>query len=302
VSRDTGAARAGPRIAIPSRLFPALKPIEDRRRHGIVGWFVPRAAEFTMEALKPVGASLVLDAPTLLDLWHRRTRLTQTEMGQVYQLVRVALRGYHPSELRSLPEDKEELVAQFIFSRVLRLDANRAASHACAESAPSTAYALCAYFRRYLIDCLRSASLKHNVSLEVDDMAARIDTQARSLDDPVDNALAEHGLSEPRVRAAARTLLDSLEPADRLILRAALGAGGDCKGGLKGVATEHEVPSYHYRARKLGVTRKKTATLADFRATRIGGWLGATLGIALAPENRAAILIALNLLALEAGA
>ncbi|SAK46357.1 hypothetical protein AWB79_01110 [Caballeronia hypogeia] len=255
-----------------------------------------------MEALTHAGPSLVLDATTLLDLWQRRSSLTQTEMGQIYQLVRVGLRGYHPSELRALPEDKEELIAQFIFSRVLRLDADRAASHACAESAPSTVYALCAYFRRYLIDCLRSASLQRNVSLEVDDMAARVDAHARSLDDPVDTALAEHGLSEASVRAAARLFVNSLCAADRVILRAALGAGQECKGGLKGVAIEYEVPSYHYRARKLGVTRKKTATIADFSDTKIGTWLTTKLRLALTPENRDVILIVLNLLALEAGA
>lgn len=252
-----------------------------------------------MAALKHPGASIMLDAVTLLDLWHRRASLTQTEMGQIYQLVRYALRSYHPSELRALPEDKEELIAQFIFSRVLRLDADRAVSRARAESAPSTIYALCAYFRRYLIDCLRNASLQRNVSLEVDDMAARINAHAPSLTDPVISVLTEHGLTEASVRAAARAFVGSLNAADRLILCATLGANREYKGGLKGIANEHEVPSYHYRALKLGVTRKKTATLAEFGETKIGAWLAATLGIALTAENREAILIALNLLALE---
>ncbi|SAL32652.1 hypothetical protein AWB67_01327 [Caballeronia terrestris] len=255
-----------------------------------------------MEALKHPGASLVLDAATLLDLWHRRASLTQAEMAQIYQLVRLALRSYHPSELRALPEGKEELIAQFIFSRVLRLDADRAVSHACAESAPSTVYALCAYFRRYLIDCLRSASVQRNVSLEVDDMAARIDAHARSLADPIASALAEHGLTEASVRASARLFVGSLDVTDRVILSATLGANRGCKGGLRSVASEHEIPSYHYRARKLGVTKKKTETPAGFGTTKIGGWLATTLGIALTFENRDAILIALNLLALEVGA
>jgi hypothetical protein len=184
---------------------------------------------------------------------------------------------------------------------VLRLDADRAASHACADSAPSTIYALCAYFRRYLIDCLRSASLQRNVSLEVDDMAARIDSQAHSLDDPVSAALVEHGLSEASVRAAARDFVGSLDGSDRVILRATLGTSGAAKGGLRGAATQHDVPSYHYRARKLGVTKTKNATLADFAETKIGNWLTKKLGIAVTPDNREAIRIALNLLALETG-
>ena len=60
------------------------------------------------------------------------------------------------------------------------------------------------------------------------------------------------------------------------------------------------MPSYHYRARKLGVSLKKTATPADFEKTHIGAWISGTLGITMTAENSDAILIVLNLLALEA--
>ncbi|MDN7177213.1 hypothetical protein M0D69_04145 [Caballeronia sp. SEWSISQ10-4 2] len=247
-------------------------------------------------------AGLVVDAETLLDLWHRRASLSETEMGRISVLVRRALHSYYPSELRSLPEDKEELISQFIFSRVLRLDPDHAVSHASPESAPSTAYALCAYFRRYLIDCLRSASHQHNVSIEMDGMAAELDAHTHAIDDPIESVLAEHGLNEVRVRLAARTFIDALDDADRIILAGSLGSRCDRKGGLKRVADEYQVPSYHYRARKLGVTMRKTATSADFTVTKIGCWLIGVLGVAIVMENRDAILVLLNLLALEANA
>jgi len=38
--------------------------------------------------------------------------LSHDEMVSMYNLVRSALRAYHPLELQSLREDKEELVAQ----------------------------------------------------------------------------------------------------------------------------------------------------------------------------------------------
>ena len=240
------------------------------------------------------------ETSTLADLWHRRASLSDNEVGLIYRMVRSALRAYYPSELRGLPEDKEELISQFFFSRVLRLDVEQRPSHASADSAPSTAHALCAYFRRFLIDCLRSASLQRNLSIEVDGVQAEVDSRPHAPDDPVQASLAEFGLSEASVRELARTFIAALDEPDRIILSGSLGACGDCKGGLKSVADAHDVPSYHYRARKLGVTMKKDATPQCFAATKIGRWMEETLHIEIAPDNRDAILVVLNLLALEA--
>ena len=240
------------------------------------------------------------DTQRLADLWHRRAALSEMEMAQIYGIVLHALRACYPAELRGLPEDKEELIAQFFYSRVLRLDFDQRVSHASAESAPSTAYALCAYFRRFLIDCLRSASVQRNLSIEVDGVQAEVDARPHAPDDPVETALAEHGLGERRVRELARAFIASLDPSDRIILAGSLGASHDRKGGLKGVAHENEVPSYHYRACKLGVTMKKDATPGCFALTRIGRWIENTLGIEIALENREVILVVLSLLALEA--
>jgi len=163
------------------------------------------------------------DTQRLADLWHRRAALSEMEMAQIYGIVLHALRAYYPAELRGLPEDKEELIAQFFYSRVLRLDFDQRVSHASAESAPSTAYALCAYFRRFLIDCLRSASVQRNLSIEVDGVQAEVDARPHAPDDPVETALAEHGLGERRVRELARAFIASLDPSDRIILAGSLG-------------------------------------------------------------------------------
>jgi hypothetical protein len=240
-----------------------------------------------------------LDDAILPDLWRRRTQLTDDEVVSMYGLVTRALRAYHPQELQALGDDKEELVAQFIYSKVLRLAPGLPDSHACPESAPSNGYALCAYFRRYLIDCLRSASHQRNVSLEEDGMEQEIDLHAASLDDPVDGVLRQYGLDEARVRFSARTFIAGLDEPERLVLAGTLGWCSECKGGLSAIAAEHQIPSYHYRAVKLGVTTRKTASPEDFSNTRIGSWLSDVLGIEIDVENRAAILIALNLLAAE---
>jgi hypothetical protein len=240
------------------------------------------------------------DCAMLPDLWRRRTRLSDDEMVSMCELVRSALRAYHPVELHALAEDKDELVAQFIFAKVLRLEPGHAESHASPDSAPSTRYAICAYFRRYLIDCLRSASHQRNVSMEVEGIEQEIDARAHALEDPVDGVLIQYGLDETRVREAARRFIAGLDAPEQIVLAGSLGWGSETKGGLSRIAAEHRVPSYHYRAVKLGVTMKKTAQADDFSNTKIGRWLKDELGIQIDLENRTAILVALNLLAIEA--
>ena len=220
----------------------------------------------------------------------------------MYELVRHALRSYYPVELRALPDDKEELVAQFIFSRVLRFDLEQRASAASADSAPSTVYALCAYFRRFLIDCLRSAGLQRNLSMETEGVQAEVDRSAHAPADSIEASLAEDGLNEARVRALARAFVAALELPDRIVLAGSLGSIRERAGGLRGVADAYNVPSYHYRARKLGATMRKVATPDDFAGTLIGRWITGTLRIEIVEENRAAILVVLSLLAMESNA
>ncbi|HVE05873.1 MAG TPA: hypothetical protein VNE00_01345 [Paraburkholderia sp.] len=246
------------------------------------------------------GAAIDGDAATLADLWHRRSHLSSMEMGCIYGFVRGALRAYYPSELRALAEDKDELIAQFIFSRVLKLDIDHSEPHERPHSTPSSSYAICAYFRRYLIDCLRSASHRHDISIEIDGVSTELDAHAHPLDDPIESVLAEYGLDEARTRQATRAFVSSLDQADRIILAASLGTCCGAKGGLKGAADRHRLPSYHYRALKLGVTLKKSASPDDYSNTKIGSWMRDTLGIEIVAENRPVILVILNLLALDA--
>ena len=240
-----------------------------------------------------------LDVAMLPDLWRRRMRLSEDEMVSMYGLVQHALHAYHPPELHALREDKDELVAQFIYSKVLRLEPDRADSHARPESAPSTIYAICAYFRRYLIDCLRSAVHQRHVSIEAEGIEQEVNMHAHAVEDPIEFVLMQYALDESRVRRAAAAFIAGLDDADRVILGGSLGWCSGRKGGLSGVAAMHRVSSHHYRAVKLGVTVRKTATSADFAQSKIGRWLSDKLGIAISVDNRAAILIVLNLLAEE---
>jgi hypothetical protein len=104
------------------------------------------------------------------------------------------------------------------------------------------------------------------------------------------------------VRRAARAFIASLDEPEQIVLAGSLGWCSECKGGLSAVATRFSVPSYHYRAVKLGVTMKKTADAGDFSNTKIGRWLTDVLDIEISLDNRDAILVVLNLLAAESNA
>lgn len=240
-----------------------------------------------------------LESPcTLPDLWQRRTTLNHAEMASLYTIVRRALTRYHPFELQALGEDKEELISQFLFSKVFRFETSAAELMSFpAHSAPSNSHAVCSYFRRYLIDCLRSASHRRNVSIDESDVLAEIDQRSTMHPDPVGAALFQHGLSEDSVRASATRFIAGLDEAARLLLAGTLGWLSAEKGGLARIAARYGIASYHHRARKLGVTLRKDAVPGDFARTGIGRWIEDKLGIEIAVENRLALLAVLGILA-----
>lgn len=94
--------------------------------------------------------------------WARAPDLSPSEMGRLYLDVREALRHYRPLELQALPDGHEELIAQFIERKVLRLGRGPRPAQAH-ESAPATIAALRCYYRRYLMDCLRHSEQRLRV-------------------------------------------------------------------------------------------------------------------------------------------
>jgi len=239
----------------------------------------------------------------LVRLWRRRQTLSPAEMGRMYGIVGEALQGCNPPELQVLGEGRRELVAQFIYVKVLRLDADPdeaespAAGERAAHSAPSSAFALCAYFRRYLIDCTRASAFRRKLSIGEQITESQLEAQAGTHESPEDE-LAEHGLSTEAVHAAARAFIAGLGEPERLLL--CEGFGREAPGGLAGVASRHAIASYHYRAGRLGLVHKREGLPADYARTQLGAWIQKTLGIAIEAENMGAILQIFKILGAEA--
>lgn len=246
------------------------------------------------------------DYRVLNRLWCRRQRLTPEEMVLGYRLVHRALADCTPPELAALGESRQELVSQFIYLKVLRLDADaerttsdQTVTARQAHSAPSNAFALCAYFRRYLIDCTRASSFRSKATF--DGEAAEVVLHAQAADSAAADgaaALADLGLDLAQVVQAARAFIRELPEPERLLL--CEGFGRERAGGLSGVAARHGIASYHYRAGRLGLVHRRGAMPADYARTRLGAWLEQTLGIALEPENRSAIGHVFQILGAEA--
>ena len=246
-----------------------------------------------------------IDSASLMQLWQRRQVLSSEEMVQMYEMVGDALKSCRPPELQALGESHAELVAQFIYLKVLRLEsrpddeADKPSSNdRAAHSAPSNAFALCAYFRRYLIDCTRASAFKRKLSLGDDFSDAQLEQQLGTPEPEGECALAEHGLTGQAVFEAAQALIASLPEAERLLLCECFGQ--ETAGGLSGVAARHSIASYHYRAGRLGLVHKRTGLPADYARTTLGQWLSGTLGIAIEPENAAAILHVFKILGVQA--
>ncbi len=235
----------------------------------------------------------------LVSLWRRRQRLSERDVGRIYRLVESALRGYAPPELQALGEGREELVAQFIFSKVLRLDAPGDESEATDDghSAPSSSYALCAYFRRYLIDCTRASAFRRRVSLADESIENHAEERVEPGDD-LDSSLAEHGLNQQHVAAQAKAFIANLPEPEKLLLCESFGR--EAAGGLSGVAARHAIASYHYRAGRLGLVHRRENLPADYARTTLGGWIQDSLGIPIDPENMGAILSVFKILGVEA--
>jgi hypothetical protein len=166
-----------------------------------------------------------------------------------------------------------------------------------AHSAPSSAFALCACFRRYLIDCTRASAFRRKLSIGEQITEEQLEALLGPQDAQQD-CLAEHGLSAQAVHEAARAFIASLGEPERLLL--CEGFGKEAAGGLSGIASRHAIASYHYRAGRLGLVHKREGLPADYARTQLGSWLQDTLGIAIAPDNMDAILAVFKILGAEA--
>lgn len=229
-----------------------------------------------------------MQASRLSQLWINRDNLTQVEWEELYRLVFGILKRSNPSILRSLPESKEHYIQDFFLLKVFE-----PAKHS--SSCPHGANELCSYFNNYLIDVYRSAAMRTTDLVEDFEEVERHREDAHVSDQPADGEFTEYGFSRDDIHRQARAFLDQLDEVGRVYL--ALHACADVPEPLYKLAERMRIPSYHYRAHQLGITRKKGEFTDGYESTQIGSWLTRQLGLELKADE--AVLSALKILCLE---
>lgn len=232
-------------------------------------------------------------------LWQDRARLDEQGWARLYGIVRSVLLPLRPRELASLPEPVEVYVQDFFQDKVFRPEAQASRVHVGA---------LRHYYTNYLRDRLDRhkrhddtfVPLTHDAGDDgeemADDMAACAPTASL-----VREALAEVGLSFDQACAAARRFLETAEPWVAPYLAFHFCPDADSSVPLHHLAQRLDLPSYHYKAKKLGINWSgKDRQSADFSSTLLGQWLSQELGLTIAQEHRDAMDAALQILCLEA--
>jgi hypothetical protein len=237
------------------------------------------------ELLKPA------EETELCTLWESRAQLSKPQWDRLWHLVYQALSRCNPSVLRSLPDTKQDYITDFFLSKVMR----EQYSGAKLESAA----ALCTFFQRYLIQVQRQQirRAEHSVDSaeELDELVLN-HTQETSIAANIDCGCRrpEHTNEWRVMLEAAFAFYVTLEKEDKIYL--SLHTCDPDAEPLSKIADRYRIASYHYRAGRLGITRKKGELPSDYETTRIGQWMAEKLGINTNPYILADVLRAFKAL------
>jgi len=225
---------------------------------------------------------------SLTQLWQQRKGLNQAEWGLLFQFVSDVLKLCNCSELKSLPLDRSHYINDFFYKKVF-LPSTKLSFN---ENQLFSNRALVVFFCRYLRRVLNEPYAKRALPILDDNDFVAPD----NLDDAC--ILRDVGKSEEYVKSSAREFLLSCEEWVRLYLEFHTCAEQAEFLPLKKLADVYKIPAYHYRARRLGISRKKGEFEKDYDKTILGQWL-VSLSINIDVENQDVILIAFKILCRE---
>jgi hypothetical protein len=242
------------------------------------------------------------DSNELSDLWARRTSLSEAEWTRLYRLC-IALLEARPDAMEAQLVPARDHAARralrdsFFVDKVL-MPAHSPGRVMGSELKP---WALLGFYANWLRDQLRARGRNPETGEEPDaertaDEATEIPGAERA-DCTIE---APERVDGAALRVSARTFVQRLE--DWAVLYLALHfCHGRERLPLSRLHTMYAIPSYHYKARQLGIAppRGGFGDSSDFADTLLGEWLTGS-GIALEAEALDAIRFAFDLLCLEA--
>jgi hypothetical protein len=248
----------------------------------------------------------------LIHLWAHRSTIDKAEWERLWKLSMSAVMRCSPSMLRSLPDTKQNYANDWFVKKVLFTKDN--------VTTISSARVLATSFNHHLIDLYRQLDEHKNkkntetkTNSSVDDHHAdpvgRIAFQNRGSRISDAEQVASNDVNEscdcgksgadldslsPRLLESAELFFKSLSREEQIYLALhTCDAEGEA---LYNLADRLNIASYHYKAGKLGITRKKGELHIGYEKTRIGAWLSNSLGILISPVNAGQILEAFTAL------
>jgi len=244
--------------------------------------------------------------PELADLWSRRADLSEDEWTRLYHLVIAVLEANPVREEWSEKlgsERRKALRDSFFIDKVLL-----PATAPGADPNPElTLRALPVFYRRYLLDQIRVVGRRKESELPADDDGRMVAPKGRDHFGPFGDTDSECGCIDELGEIDSCALQDNarrfLRGEDNwvVVYLALHFCNGRERLPLSKIQRVFRIPSYHYKARQLGIAppRGGYAGLSQFADTMIGRWLSDN-GIALDESNKDVIRHAFDLLCMEA--
>ena len=241
-------------------------------------------------------------------LWRARDQLSEAQWSELYSVVQHVLRHSRFGILTALPLERDDYINSFFTDKVFLT------THGSTEDDPSMhTGGLRTMFKNYLIDLNRRDTSGANRFIEYehehaatmageDAPAGWLESLAVQIDDAdIVTELFEHGLTPEQVTRSANAWLERQDRIARIYVGLHLCPDQAEALPLSTLASRYDIPSYHARARKLGITRTKQEITADgYERTSLGQWLAGELNIRLLPAHGPALHIALKILCLVA--
>jgi hypothetical protein len=244
----------------------------------------------------------------IVELWNRRSWLSEKEWSRLYQLVYSMLSRYTQlKELRGLPDDLEYYIQDFFLHKVFE--------KASSAQQLDHAGAILTFFKRHLIDHLRKErpDKKHIIREKGsnDDQDAwghewldYVHNKSTCVMGEGDNGAAEEAeIDMGEVKRSAQHFLESSEAWVPVYLAFHFCPDAEYREPLFALAKRLQIASYHAKASKLGLnwSFEKAENLdKSFSDTYIGGWISRELGIPIIPDNSEIIHFAFKILCLVA--
>lgn len=227
----------------------------------------------------------------IVDYWNRRAKLGQAEWIDFYQcVVKLLMRTRLPAEYNDEAE-RRDLVNRFFQDKIL-LNAETS------QAGPlHYAHALHGYLKNYERD-VRRAGYRYESLDELQDedgYEAADDVAQLGQYDPHVNLLGEAGIDAIAAMRSADRFIATLEIGEVAYLRHHSCADGKPEPVSRIAQRLALGTAFHFRAKKLGITRSKGETYKGYEHTKIGAWLRST-GAQLDPEWRQELAALLLLL------